>query len=182
MDNALMRSLLFLINTLFSMYILIVMLRFLLQWVKADFYNPVCQFLMTMTNPLLLPLRRVIPGFFGLDCAAIVLMVVLQGMAIGLVMLILGQPLSFLILLVAVVKLLQLMINVFFFSIIIQVILSWVNPQAYNPAVTVVNQLSEPLLAPVRRWIKPVGGFDFSALIVLIILQVVSYFVGAMLF
>ena len=181
MENAFMQVVLFLINTLFSLYIMVVMLRFLLQWVKADFYNPVCQFLMKITNPLLTPLRRIIPGFFGLDFSAIVLMIILQSVALVLITLLTGFPLTILLILVAVVKLVQLLINVFFFAILIRAILSWINPHAYNPVTTLINQLTEPLLAPARKYIKPIGGFDFSPIVVLIGLQVVLIFVGAII-
>lgn len=181
MSEALIKSLLLVVNTVFSVYIMIIMLRFLLQWVKADFYNPACQFLMKLTNPLLIPLRRIIPGFFGLDCAAIVLMIILQSLALLANMLILGYPLSALIIVAAIIKLVQLLINVFFFAILIRVVLSWVSPHNYHPMTTLVNQLTDPLLMPARRIIRPVSGFDFSPLVVMLTLQVVSYFVGALI-
>lgn len=165
----------FLINTVFGLFILIVMLRFLLQLVRADFYNPVSQFLVKATNPVLVPLRRVIPGLFGLDFAAVVLLLVLQIMQIVLVGLVKGyafQPLG--IVVMAIAELASLTINIFFFSILIQVILSWVSPGNDNPVTGVLYGLNEPLLRPARRMIPPMSGFDFSPLVVGVLLKLVE--------
>ncbi len=165
----------FLINTVFGLYILIVMLRFLLQLVRGDFYNPVSQFLVKATNPVLVPLRRVIPGLFGIDFAAVVLLVVLQIMQITLVGVIKGyafQPLGLVVMSIA--ELASLTLNIFFFSILIQVILSWVNPGNYNPVTSLLYGLNEPLLRPARRLIPPVSGFDFSPLVVGVALKLIE--------
>ena len=165
----------FLINTLFGLFILIVMLRFLLQLVRADFYNPVSQFLVKATNPVLVPLRRVIPGLFGLDFAAVVLLLVLQIMQIVLVGLVKGyafQPLG--IVVMAIAELASLTINIFFFSILIQVILSWISPGNDNPVSGVLYGLNEPVLRPARRMIPPLSGFDFSPLVVGVLLKLVE--------
>ena len=162
----------FLIQTVFGLYILAVLLRFLLQWVHADFYNPVSQFLVKMTTPLLRPLRRVIPGFAGIDVASVVLMLVLQIIELALVALLLNQPMSVSGLLVlAVAALLALRIKVFFFSILIQVILSWVRPGDHSPVSLLLYQLNEPLLAPARRIIPTFSGLDLSPILVLVLLQ-----------
>lgn len=162
----------FLIQTVFGLYILAVLLRFLLQWVHADFYNPVSQFLVKMTTPLLRPLRRVIPGFGGIDVASVVLMLVLQIIELALVALLLNQPMSVSGLLVlAVAALLALLIKVFFFSILIQVILSWVRPGDHSPVSLLLYQLNEPLLAPARRIIPTFSGLDLSPILVLVLLQ-----------
>ena len=165
----------FLINTVFGLFILIVMLRFLLQLVRADFYNPVSQFLVKATSPVLVPLRRMIPGLFGIDFAAVVLLLVLQIMQIVLVGLVKGyafQPLG--IVVMAFAELASLTVNIFFFSILIQVILSWVSPGNDNPVSGLLYGLNEPLLRPARRMIPPVSGFDFSPLIVGVLLKLVE--------
>ena len=162
----------FLIQTAFGLYILAVLLRFLLQWVRADFYNPVSQFLVKMTTPLLRPLRRVIPGFGGIDFASVVLMLALQLIELLLVTQLLGQPLSVGGLMVlAVAELLSLLIKVFLFSILIQVILSWVRPGDHSPVSLLLYQLNEPLLAPARRIIPAISGLDLSPVLVLVLLQ-----------
>jgi YggT family protein len=124
----------FLIQTLFGLYILIVMLRFLLQWARADFYNPVSQFIVKATQPPLAPLRRIIPGLGGLDMAALLFMFVLKFVELWLVVELDGRsaPIGALAVL-SVAGLLGLAIRVFMFSILIQVVISWVNPGMYNP-------------------------------------------------
>jgi YggT family protein len=162
----------FLIQTAFGLYILAVLLRFLLQWVRADFYNPVSQFLVKVTTPLLRPLRRVTPGFGGIDFASVVLMLALQLIELVLVTQLLGQPLSVSGLMVlAVAELLSLLIKVFLFSILIQVILSWVRPGDHSPVSLLLYQLNEPLLAPARRIIPAISGLDLSPVLVLVLLQ-----------
>jgi YggT family protein len=168
----------FLIQTIFGLYILAIMLRFLFQWVKADFYNPVSQFLVKVTNPPLVPLRRVIPGLMGIDLAAVVLMLVLQVIEVELLLLIKGANITIPGLLVySLVELLSLGINVFFFSILIQVILSWVNPGAYNPVTALLYSLNEPLMRPARRILPPISGFDLSPILALVFLQLLTFLV-----
>jgi len=165
----------FLIHTLFGIYILFVALRFILQWVHADFYNPVSQFLVTVTNPPLRQLRRFIPGYAGIDFPSIVLMIILQAMELVLTVLIatgrIPAPLGLFVLSIA--ELLKLGIYIFFFAILIQIIISWVNPGAYNPITVILYKLTEPLLKPARRLIPPMGGLDLLPMLVLIGLQLV---------
>ncbi len=162
----------FLVQTLFGLYILAIMLRFLLQWVRADFYNPVSQFLVKVTNPLLKPLRRMVPGLWGIDLAAVLLMLFLQMLELFLVGLMVGQ--SFRppgVLVMSIGELLSLTVYVFMIAILIQVVLSWIQPGGYNPIIGLINRLTEPLLAPARRIIPPIAGLDLSPLAVLILLQ-----------
>jgi YggT family protein len=161
--------LVFLVQVLFDAYILVVMLRFLLQWFRADFYNPMSQFVVKITTPVLHPLRRVIPGIGGIDFAAILLMWALKSVELTLMLLLVSGELNPLLpLLWAVPALIGLLINVFIFAILIQVILSWVNPGAYNPATALLYSLTEPLLRPARRLIPPIGGLDLSPMLVMI--------------
>lgn len=165
----------FLIETLVGLYILIVMLRFLLQWARADFYNPVSQFIVKATQPPLAPLRRVIPGFAGLDLAAVVFMFVLKFVELWLVTALLGiAPQMGGLAMLSIAELLGLAINVYVFAILIQVIISWVNPGMYNPVMGLLHSLNEPLLAPARRVIPPISGLDLSPIAVIIVLQLVS--------
>lgn len=165
----------FLIETLFGLYILIVMLRFLLQWVRADFYNPVSQFIVKATQPVLIPLRRFIPGFGGADLAAVVLMFALKFVELWLITGLLGiAPNVPGLAILSIAELLGLLINVFIFAILIQVIVSWVNPGMYNPVMGLLHSLNEPLLAPARRLIPPISGLDLSPIAVIICLQLVS--------
>lgn len=161
----------FLIDTIIGLYILAVMLRFLLQWVRADFYNPISQFLVTATNPPLVFLRRFIPGFFGIDFASIVLMLVLAVAKIYLI----GWINSFTpqfsgVLLLAIGELIQLAVWVFIITLFIRVILSWIQPGGYNSVLGLIHQLTEPLMAPARRLIPPFGGLDVSPIVIFIFL------------
>jgi len=168
----------FVISTLFHLYITVVMVRFLLQWVRADFYNPVSQFVVKVTNPLLKPLRRIIPGWGGLDIAAIVLMVLLQMLSLLLVLLLRGGGLPISTLLIgSVAELVSLAFNVYIFAIIIQAVLSWVNPGHYNPVSAILYSLTDPLLRPARRLLPPISGIDLSPLLVILALQVLKMLV-----
>jgi YggT family protein len=170
----------FLIETLFGLYILLVMLRFLLQWARADFYNPVSQFIVKATQPPLTPLRKIIPGFGGLDTAALVFMVILKFAELWLVTGLMGMsPQIGGLAILSIADLLSLLINVFIFSILIQVIISWVNPGMHNPVMGLLHSLTEPLLAPARRLIPPISGLDLSPIIVIIALQLASMLVVA---
>jgi YggT family protein len=162
----------FLIGTLIGLFITAVMLRFLLAMVRADFYNPLTQILVKLTNPALKPLRRLIPGFGGIDIASLLLMLTLQMLALALITLLRGAALHpFGLLLWSIAELLGLLLNIYMFSILIQVVLSWVNPNAYNPAVSLLYSINEPLLAPARRLIPPLSGLDLSPVVVLLGLQ-----------
>ena len=166
-------ALLYLINAIFFIYILFVVLRFLLQVVRADPYNPISQFLLTITNPPLRPLRRIIPGFANIDWAAIVLMLALKAVELTLVDLITyGSLISFVaLMLFSAADLLALIIHIFMFVIFVQIIISWLSPGLYHPVTVILYKLSEPLLRPARRYIPAINGLDFSPLLVFIFLQ-----------
>nr|VFK41216.1 MAG: YggT family protein [Candidatus Kentron sp. SD]VFK46949.1 MAG: YggT family protein [Candidatus Kentron sp. SD]VFK78203.1 MAG: YggT family protein [Candidatus Kentron sp. SD] len=165
----------FLIETLFGLYIMAVMLRFILQVVRADFYNPVSQFLIRITDPPLQHLRRVIPGLWGVDLALVVLLLALQSVEIWLVFGLFGEGTNFFgILILSAARLLGLAIHVFMFSIIIHVAMSWINPHVYNPMVGLLYSLTEPLLGPARRFVPPVSGLDLSPIMVIVGLQLLS--------
>ena len=163
----------FLINTLFGLYILTVMLRFLLAVVGADFYNPVSQFLVKVTNPLLVPLRRIIPSIGKIDTSALLLMLGLQMVSFGLIALLrAGQVSMISLLILSVAELVGLFLNVLLFSILIQVVISWVSPGTYNPAISILYSITEPLLRPCRRLLPPISGIDLSPLVALVGIQV----------
>lgn len=166
----------FLIQTLFGLYAGAVMLRLLLAMVRADFYNPVSQFLVKVTNPPLLPLRRLIPGFMGIDMAGVVLLIALEATKLLLIGAIQGfgiPPLGLAVLTLA--EILALLLNIYFFTILVQVILSWVSPGGHNPAVALLYSLNEPLLGRARRILPPMSGFDLSPILVLIGLQLLEF-------
>ncbi len=161
--------LVFLIQVLFGAYTLVVMLRFLLQLVRADFYNPVSQFIVKATAPLLNPLRRIIPSLGGLDTASLVLAWLVKSLELMLILLVSGGTASLLAPFAwAIPELVGLAIDVFLYAILIQVILSWVNPGGYNPVIGLIDRLTSPLLRPAQRLIPPLGGLDLSPMVVMI--------------
>lgn len=161
--------LIFLIKTIFGLYIALVVIRFLLQWVRADFYNPVSQFVVKLTSPVLRPLRKVIPGYRGLDTASVVLAWLLKAAELAILTLLLGldrNPLAALVW--ALPALVGLIISIFLFAVLIRVILSWVNPDPYNPAVDLLTRLTDPIMRPAQRLIPPISGIDLSPMVVMI--------------
>jgi len=162
----------FLVQTLFGLYLLVVMLRLLLQIVRADFYNPFSQFLVKVTNPPLKPLRRFIPGVGGIDMASVVLLFILKIAEILLLALFPRYPAPEVVglFILCAAELLALLVNVFLFAIIIQAILSWVSPGTYNPVTGLLHQLTEPVLRPAKRIIPPVSGLDLSPMAAIIVI------------
>ena len=171
--NYLIHAGVYLINILFGLYILVIMLRFILQTIRADFYNPICQFLVTVTNPAIKPLRRWIPGYMGIDWPSILLMVTLQLIEVCLIaFLISGQiPAMISLPVIIVSKLLNLLIYTYIIVIVIQAIISWIQPGSYSPFTVLLYQMSDPLVKPVRRHIPAAGGIDWSIFLVLILLN-----------
>jgi YggT family protein len=165
----------FLIGVVFGFLVLTTLLRFLLALVRADFYNPISQFVVKVTNWAVVPLRRMIPPLGKIDSATLVLLLGLQVIELTLTLAVLGggfEPLG--VVVWAVGELLSLTIMVFVVTIIVEVILSWVNPHAYNPVTDVLYALNAPLLAPARRMVPPISGLDLSPLLVLVALQLVK--------
>lgn len=169
----------FVIQVFGGLYLLLVLLRFILQLVRADFYNPLSQVAVRATQPLLRPLRKVIPSVGGLDTASLLLAIVVQLIIMALTLLltygITGNPLQMLIW--AVIGITALFLKVFFFAMILMVIVSWVAPNSHNPAAELANQLCEPMLAPLRRIIPTMGGLDLSPIVAFVLIQLISTYV-----
>jgi YggT family protein len=164
--------LLFLIRTLLDIYTSLLMLRFLLQQVRADFYNPISQFIVKITNPVVMPARQIIPGFRGYDIATLVLVLIL--IILKIVVMASLANISFGIIglvLSAVQELVLLLLNVFIFAIFIQAILSWINPDPSHPVAGLLRSLTYPVLRPFQQFIKPVSGIDLSPLVALLALM-----------
>lgn len=178
--SVLAEALIFIVQTLGSLYVLVILLRFVLQMVRADFYNPLSQFTVRATQPLLKPLRRVIPGFGGIDLAALALALLVQLLLMMLVAVIAGaNPLLALgqLLVWAMISLTSLFLKIFFFALILNVILSWVAPHSHNPGALLANQICEPLLAPIRRILPNLGGLDLSPIFAFIAIHLIDRFV-----
>ena len=169
----------YVLQTLGSLYLLIVLLRFVLQLVRANFYNPLCQFIVKATQPLLKPLRRIIPSLFGLDMSSLVLAILVQLALMALTLLLTygttGNPLQLLIW--SLIGVTALFLKIFFFAMIISVILSWVAPGSHNPGAELVNQICEPALAPFRRIVPNLGGLDISPILAFMVLKLIDMLV-----
>jgi len=169
MNSSGVNALSYLVGTLIDLYIAAVLLRLLLQWTRADFYNPLSQFLIKLTNPALVPMRRVIPSIGRLDTASVVLMLLLEFVGVWIVSRIASNPMSWdQVLVFSMIKLLMTLLMTYFFLIIIAVILSWVGQGLRHPFVPLIYQLTEPVLRPIRRVIPPIAGIDLSPLFALI--------------
>lgn len=169
-----------LIQTFFNLYILAILLRLILQLSRADFYNPISQFLVKVTQPLVAPLRRLIPSIGKFDSASIVLVLLLQMLATGLLVVIQGynlpNPLS--LLLWGALGTAGMIINIYFVGILASIILSWVAPGSYNPIVILLHQLTDPVMAPFRKIIPPLGGLDLSPIFVFLAINVLQIVIG----
>lgn len=173
----------FLIDILLHLYALVLLLRLLLQWVKADFYNPVSQFIVKITSPLVVPVRRMVPGIGGIDMATLLLVLLITAFKITLVALLNGVPIGDIsalgVLLRTLLDTIDLVLNVFLFAIFIQAILSWVNPDPYNPAMSLLSSLTWPILRPFRKLVPPISGFDispiFAIIAILFVKQTIHY-------
>lgn len=164
----------FILATLGILFLFAVLLRFMLQLARADFYNPISQGIVKITNPLLRPLRKLVPGFFGIDMASLVLallvgwvMILGTGFLAGVGLL---NPLSAL--LWSLLGCLMTLIAILFVGLLISIVVSWVAPHSSNPALMLLRQLLEPVYAPVRKIIPPLGMIDISPIFVFILLTV----------
>lgn len=162
--NAFSEILVFIIKSLGSLYISIVLLRFLLQLVRADFYNQASQAIVKLTNPLLIPIRRVIPSAMGIDIASLVLALLLQIVISELIILVVFQQLinPLPLILFGLLGCINLMVYIFYGGAIVIVISSWVAPYSSHPLLNLVRQVMHPVLSPLQRIVPPIGGIDIS--------------------
>lgn len=172
----------FLISIVFGLYAFILLFRFFLQWVKADFYNPVCQMIMRATNKVVIPLRKIVPGFLNLDWSCIVAVYIVfavQNLLLGILN---GLGLNMVFIFIKpFVDIIFAVINMYVYLIVIRAIASWFAQGGYNPIFVIIYQVTEPLLARAREIIKPRSGFDFSPIIVLLALLCIQIFLQSAL-
>jgi YggT family protein len=166
-------ALFFVVKTLLNLYLMAYMLRFLLQWSRADFHNPLSQFILRITDPLVRPLRRVVPGWRGLDMSAVVALLLLQlVVTAALLFMATGAVVGAgMLLYYAVLRIIVGVIQLYFVVILAHVVISWISPGHWNPLISVLHSLADPVLRPLRRLLPPIGGLDLSPLFVLIGLQ-----------
>lgn len=171
---------LLLVNAILGFYLFSIVLRFLLQVARADYRNPVSQFIVKVTNPVLAPMRRFIPGFGGLDIASLVLALLVEMVAITLSALFLlgfdfyALPSGVNIFAWAVLGVCGLFLKFYFWGLLISVIASWIAAGSYNPALILLQQVLEPVMRPVRRLLPDTGGIDISPIVVFLSIQVLE--------
>jgi YggT family protein len=160
----------FVISALFDLLVITFLLRLLLAWVRADYRNPLSQFVVKVTNPLVIPARRFIPSVGGIDAATVVVLLVLQSLATAILVKLacVGDAAIGQIVLLGLVRLVHLVLNLYFWLIIVYVLSSWIGTGGYNPVLAVLASVVTPLLAPLRRFIPPIGGFDLSPVFALL--------------
>ncbi len=171
-----MLTLTFLVKTLIELYVMVLLLRIWMQWSRCDFYNPFSQFIVKITQPIIGPMRRVIPAVGPVDTASLLLAFILTTIKYPLLLLIQAGALSLdpMNLLVGLLSLLKAAGTLVFWVIIIRSIMSWVS-QGRSPVEFVMMQLTEPMMAPIRRILPAMGGIDFSAMVVILILYMLNY-------
>lgn len=169
-------------QTFFSLLLLVIILRLLLQLARADFYNPISQFLVKVSNPMLLPLRRIIPPLGKIDSASLVLALAVQMLAMVTLLLIFGAGIPNIIILLgwSVIGCAALVANLYFFAILINIILSWVAPGTHHPAAALLYQLTEPVMQPFRKLIPPMGGIDLSPILVFLGINIIQILLKSM--
>ncbi|ODB36920.1 hypothetical protein BB427_02565 [Pseudoalteromonas sp. BMB] len=166
-----MNAMQFLIGIVFDLFLMVVLLRFWLQLVKADFYNPLSQAVVKATSFAVNPLRKIIPGVGGLDLASLVLAFIIGFAKMATLMALFGGYFDALGALIGgAITVVKEAFSLVFWILIIRAILSWV-AQGYNPVAAVFEQLTEPMLRPIRKVIPPLGGLDLSILVLIIGMQ-----------
>ena len=170
LDNA-RQSILFIVKTLGDLYIIAFLLRFLLQWVRADFYNPLAQVVVKVTDPLIRPARRIIPSLRSLDLPTLAVLLLLEGALIWAILAIVSfsAPVGTFAVW-TVLRLVRTLLSLYMFSILVSVLMSWIAPGGYHPIARVLANLNEPLLRPARRLLPPVSGLDLSPMLVAILI------------
>lgn len=172
-------AIVFIINALTSLYLLVLLLRFWMPWLRADFRNPLAQGILRLTSPIVVPLRRIVPSFGRLDTATVLVAFSLQYLTVVLLLLIRGDSAGMApIALTALVKLTVLSVYLFVYAIFIRIILSWISPGSHNPATAIITTLTDPILRPFRRLLPPLGGFDISPIFAIIMLVATTIFVS----
>ena len=169
----------YLVQTLGSFFLTLVILRFLLQLVKADFYNPISLFIVNATQLVSSPIRALLPAFRSFDVASLVLAILLQWIIIQLTYTInnLGVVNFFIAISWGFVGILSMILNIYMYGLLATIIISWIAPQSQHPAITLINQIIYPAMDPFRRLIPPLGMIDLSPMLFFIVLNVIDYFI-----
>lgn len=176
MSNPVDNALLFLIQILFEFYIFVLMLRLILQFQYADYHNSIVQLIIRLTNPVVKPLQRILPSIYRIDTAILLSVILLELVKITTIAWIIGSgaPNHLGVLIWAAGSIGNQLINIFFFAILIRVLVSWLSPNPSSALMVILHHLTEPLLRPARRLIKPISGFDFSPIVAMIVIKLIG--------
>ena len=174
-------ALIFIISTLAQLFLLVMLLRFWLPWLRADFRNPIAQGILRITSPLVIPVRRIIPPIGRLDTATVVIAFAIQYLTLLIILTLSAvTPTIGPVALTSLIDLVLLSLRLFTFAIFIHIILSWIAPGTHNPATAFISMLVEPVMAPFRRVIRPIGGLDISPIFAIIALQAAAIFLSTL--
>lgn len=180
--NALNNAGVFLISTLFDLYLMVLVIRLLLAFARADFYNPVTQLIVKITQPIVNPVRRFLPNTGKVELATVFWIILLEAIKfIFIGLLLFGMPNIVGVVLLTIADICKSILNTLFYAIIISAILSWIQ-QSHSPVGRLLTQLTAPIMRPAQRLIPPISGFDLSPIPVLILLQVIMIVIVSPLF
>ena len=169
----------FLVQTFLGLYVILMLVRFLMQASRADYYNPICRAVVRVTDPSIKPFKRVLPSIKGVDFATLAVAILIQVIGIYLIMTLTGNPIFRAVYITwALVGLASMILDIYFFALIAMVIVSWIAPYSNHPAMALIAQLTEPICKPARRLLPPMGGLDFSIILVFVSITLIdSYLV-----
>ena len=174
-------ALIFIVTTLAQLYLFVMLLRFWMPWLRADFRNPISQGILRLTSPLVIPARRIVPPIGRLDTATVIVAFALQYLTILAILAVSGTMTGIVpIAITSMIDLAILTFRLFTFAIFIHIILSWIAPGTYNPATAFIAMLVEPVLRPFRRYMPSLGGLDISPIFAIILLQALSIFISTL--
>jgi YggT family protein len=175
-----MSAIIYLVDTLLGLALLVVLLRLLLQWTRADFRNPLCQAVVKITNPIILPLRRVLPPIGKVDTASVVAVILVAALKVAALYALgeMGMPPALLWVRLVLMELARMLLWTYFYAIVLYALLSMIAPGGYSPLQSVLAGLCEPVLRPLRRIIPGISGLDLSPLWACIAIQVLLILLG----
>tara|TARA_A100001011_G_scaffold70822_1_gene72460 strand:- start:2992 stop:3585 length:594 start_codon:yes stop_codon:yes gene_type:complete len=177
MGTNLLNALIFITQTIGGLYLMFVLMRLLMQISRVDYYNPISQGIIKLTDPLCAPIRRFLPFLWRIDTATLLLAIILQLIIICLVMKLSGGLVFDLIYVAwALVGLSALACDIYFFALLISVVVSWLAPHSNHPAIVLINELTNPICEPARKIIPPLGGLDFSIIIVFMAITLIDQY------
>jgi len=167
----------FLVQTFIGLYLILVLVRFLMQVSRANYYNPICQGVVRITDPAIKPFKKILPSIKGIDFATLLVAALIQVFAICLIMLLAGNVVFQTVYLAwALVGLVSMILDIYFFALIAMVIASWIAPYSNHPAMALVTEITDPICRPARKLLPPMGGLDLSIIIVFVSITLIDTF------